>query len=480
MDNNRPPEEGHEQQDYGYYRTRGHFSLGMIVFIFLFAIVTFWSFAVVSTRVIANGELLPGNQPDPFGITRVIPGAAAPEDKDQTDNIEERINILLLGLDQRLDEADDDPYRTDSIVVFTIDPYSKTAGAFSIPRDTLVDIPDGNGGVFTQTRINEAYEIGEYTYLKGYPGGGPQLAIDTIQQNFGIPIDYYVIMNWASFINIIDELGGIDVTIPEYAYDPAYADCSFCGNVYSVEFLPGTEHMDGERALAYARIRKSDNDFKRIERQQIVMRAVATKALSLNLLDVGNAKNLYDEYKASVRTNVPAVKVPGLALLGKQVGADNIRMVSMAPATTPCTNCTAAYLIFDPDKVEQLKAQVFNDSLLTEEYASIEVLNGTVIPNLASDFGNYMQLKGVAPLQISIDEYADGFLYDNALIVDVNGNADYTSGEIADWLGIPHDRIIAGTDPQAAPFLDTSAEVVVVLGADVQTPFGSFAEVPAQ
>jgi LCP family protein required for cell wall assembly len=480
LDNDWPSEEGHQEQQSGYYRTRGHFSFGMIAFIFLFAIISFWSFAIVSTRVIADGELLPGNEPNPFGIAGVIPGAKTGEDKEQTDDIEERINILLLGLDQRLDDADDEPYRTDSIVVFTIDPYSKTAGAFSIPRDTWVEIPDGSGGVFTQSRINEAYEFGEYTYLKGYPGGGPRLAIDTIQHNFGIPIDYYVLMNWASFIDIIDELGGIDVTIPEYAYDPAYSDCSFCQSVYPVEFLPGTEHMDGDRALAYARIRKSDNDFKRIERQQIVMRAVATKALSLNLLDVTNAKDLYDRYTESVRTNIPAVKVPGLALLGKQIGAEKIRMVSMAPATTPCTNCPggAAVLNYDPAKVDELKARVFNDSLLSEEYASIEVLNGTVIPNLAGEFGNYMQLKGVDPLQIAIDEYADGFLYDSTLIIDVNGNADHTAGKIAEWLGIPQSQVINGGDAQAAPFLETSAEVVVVLGGDVQTPFGSFAQVP--
>jgi hypothetical protein len=285
-------------------------------------------------------------------------------------------------------------------------------------------------------------------------------------------------MNWASFIEIVDELEGIDVNIPEYAYDPAYSDCSFCGSVYPVEFVPGVEHMDGERALAYARIRKSDNDFKRIERQQIVMRAVATKALSLNLLDAGKAKGLYDKYTASVRTNIPAIKVPGLALLGRDIGVDNLRMVSMAPATYPCNCGPASVLSWDPSLVEELKAQVFSDSLLAEEYARVEVLNGTVVPDLAGDFAGFLRLKGVDPLQVSVDEYADGLLYDQTIIIDVGGDAHYTAERMAEWLGLPDGRVLAGSDAQAAPFLDTTAEVVVVLGADVEVPFGTFAQVP--
>ena len=116
------------------------------------------------------------------------------------------------------------------MMVLTIDPYSKTAGAFSIPRDSRVDIPDP-----TRRRLHEdAHQRGlrdgpvRRELSPGYDGGGPQLAMDTIKQNFGIPINYYVILNWANFIQIVDDLGGIDVTIPEYAYDPAYSTCQFC------------------------------------------------------------------------------------------------------------------------------------------------------------------------------------------------------------------------------------------------------------
>jgi LCP family protein required for cell wall assembly len=437
-----------------------------------FAMLSLYAFAAMATQI--DDDLLPGNELS-IPVVQALPGVDSGSDQDSAETIDERINILLLGLDQRLDDASDEPYRTDSVVIFTIDPFAKTAGAFSIPRDTLVDIPDGNGGVYTQNRINVAYEMGEYTSLSGYPGGGPQLAMDTINLNFGIPIDYYVVMNWANFIDIIDELGGIDVTVKNYAYDPAYADCSFCYDVYPVEFVPGTEHMDGPRALAYARIRKSDDDFRRIERQQAVMQAVARKALSLNLFDVSKAKSLYDQYRQSVRTNIPAIKVPGLALLGKQVGLDNLRTVSAAGATYPCNCGPAAVLSWDPVKFEELKAQVFSDSILTQEYARVEVLNGTVVPELAGDFAGILRGKGVSADQIIIDEYADGALYDTTIVIDINDNADHTASKVAEWLGLPDDSVISGTDARAVDFLDTSAEVVVVLGADVRLPLGNFA-----
>ncbi len=456
----------------GAHRHRGHFNVPLIAGIFGFAMLSLYAFAAMATQI--DDDLLPGNELR-IPIVKALPGIDGGSDQDRAETIDERINILLLGLDQRLDDASDEPYRTDSVVIFTIDPFAKTAGAFSIPRDTLVDIPDGNGGIFNKNRINVVYEMGEYTTLSGYPGGGPQLVMDTIDQNFGIPIDYYVVMNWASFIDIIDELGGIDVTVKRYAYDPAYAECSFCSDIYPVEFVPGPEHMDGPRALAYARIRKSDDDFKRIERQQDVMQAVARKALTLNLFDVGKAKSLYDQYTRSVRTNIPAIKVPGLALLATQVGLDNLRTVSAAGATYPCDCGPAAVLSWDPVKFEELKAQVFSDSILTQEYARVEVLNGTVVPELAGDFAGILRSRGVSSEQILIDEYADGLLYDTTIVIDVNDSADHTAGKVAEWLGLTNGSVISGTDARAANFLDTSAEVVVVLGADVQLPLGSFA-----
>jgi len=423
-----------------------------------FAMLAFYSSLVVAFQVIPI--LWPARQPD-LGIDFGLPGVDtnAPEHA----NIEERINIVVLGLDQRRDEPDDTPSRTDSVMILTMDPFSKTGGAFSIPRDTWLDIPDGYGG-YTTDRINVAYEMGEYTY-KGYPGGGAGLVKDTIEYNFNIPIDYYILLNFNNFIDLIDELGGIEIDVPEYAYDPAYNDCNEC-YYYPVEFLEGPEQMDGERALAYARIRASDNDFKRIERQQLVVKATARKAADLGTVFT-NALDLYKQYKNAVKTDISDLQIPGLADLAQQVGPDNIRTVSMAEATYSCGSaCPGAVLLWNKAKVEELKARVFSEAAFADDNATVQILNGTEVPDLAHYVETLIGGRGITSDRVRTDELLDGPLYDRTLIVSLDGK-EFTAEQLAEWLDLPATRVVTADDPEASEFLNSSSDVVVVLGADV-------------
>ncbi len=446
---------------------RRHYNPLLIFGIAAFAVAAFYLLLVVVTA--ADSIFFPGNEIK-IGVIK-IPGVDSGDTPEYAD-INQRINVLFLGLDRRRDEPPEMPARTDSVFVLTVDPFSKTGGVFSIPRDLLVEIPDGAGG-YIEDRINVAYELGDYTY-EGYPGGGPGLAKDTIQHNFGIPIDYYVILNFDNFIALIDEIGGIDIDVPEYAYDPEYNDCNACP-AYPVEFLPGPEHMDGDRALAYARIRKSDNDFKRIERQQLVIRATAKRAMDLGILLSGDALNLYKRYKGAVKTDISDFKIPGLARLAQQIGVDNIRMVSIAEATFPCVDCPGAMLSADWDKVAELKASVFEDGRLQLEGAVVEVWNGTERPGLAGEFASFLRRQGLAADHIAVDEYANGALYNSTLIVYRAGKG-YTAQRLAQWLNLPPSRVKEASDPEAAPFVQSPGDVVLVLGADANLP--SAAAVP--
>ncbi|HEU4760486.1 MAG TPA: LCP family protein [Dehalococcoidia bacterium] len=439
---------------------RRHFNPLLIFGIAGFAVAAFYLLLVVVTQL--DDIFFPGNEIS-IGVT--LPGLDT-GNQPQFADINQRINILFLGLDIRRDEPADMPARTDTVFVLTVDPYSKTAGVFSIPRDLLVDIPDGAGG-YVQDRINVAYEMGQYTY-NDYPGGGPGLVKDSVEKNFGIPIDYYVLLNFNNFIDLIDEIGGIDVDIPAYAYDNAYNDCNACP-YYPVEFFPGPEHMDGERALAYARIRASDNDFKRIERQQLVIRATAKKALDLGLLLSDNPLKLYRRYKDAVKSDIPDYKVGGLALLAQQIGMDNIRMVSLADATFPCSSCNGAMLDWDREKVEEIKASVFNDGRLQLDGAQVQIQNGTDVPGLADQFASLFKQQGLAGDQITTDDYVNGTLYDTTLIVNLSGKR-YTAEKLAEWLKLPVERIVDATDPRAAPFQGSSEDVIVALGADASLP----------
>lgn len=439
------------------------FNRKLIFGIGAFGMLAFYLALVVATQV--DSVFFPGNELKPPGAGILEKVGVDSGDTPDFATIDERTNVLVLGLDLRRDEPDNLAARTDSIMVVTMDPYAKIGGAFSIPRDTWVEIPDGYGG-YKNDRINVAYELGEYTY-KDYDGGGPGLIKDTIEHNFDIPIDYYVVLDFNDFIDLIDELGGIDINVPDYAYDPAYSDCSGLYDdacyTYPVEFTEGREHMDGERALAYARIRASDDDFKRIERQQLVVKAVAKRATDLGTV-FSNAPSLYGKYKDAVKTDIPGLQVPGLALLAKQIGPDNIRTVSMAEATYPCNRCPGAVLLWNEAKVEELKAMVFSNAPLPEEEATVQILNGTQTPDLAAYTATLLRGQGLK--QLSTDELVGGPLYDRTMIVDVDGERE-TAQRLAEWLGLPNSRITDEADADAEDYIDQTADVIIVLGADV-------------
>ena len=159
---------------------------------------------LTSSMTILN---LPGIALD-NGQTTVQPGAAAasgsqasaitPEPWDGTN----RVTILIMGLDYRDWQSGDTPH-SDTMILLSIDPINKSASMLSIPRDTWVNIPG-----FDYGRINEAYFNGAAYKL---PGGGPELARQTVEQFIGVPVQYYAVIDFGAFIKFIDEIGGVKV-----------------------------------------------------------------------------------------------------------------------------------------------------------------------------------------------------------------------------------------------------------------------------
>ncbi len=172
--------------------------------------------------------------------------------------LEESITILALGVDSR-GGSDIDSTRTDTIMVITLNTNTKQIAAVSFPRDSYVDI-EGYG----YTKLNHATAF----------GGVPLLA-ETIESNFGIKIDNYVLIDFIAFEKIVDELGGIEVDVAKkmYIYE----------NYTSTTLYPGVQQLDGENLLAYVRFRNdSDGDLGRIIRQQEAIEKLGEKATSLS------------------------------------------------------------------------------------------------------------------------------------------------------------------------------------------------------
>jgi LCP family protein required for cell wall assembly len=447
-----------------------HWNPYLIVGILAWGALTSYLALVVATNVDSSIALT--NRIPEIDVIKELP--LVDEDcTGETATEEERDNILVLGLDLRRDEDPDIPARTDTVFVMTIDHCAKTAGILSIPRDLAVDIPVTLGGEdgYHTDRINTAYVYGE----RQEKGDGPKYAVEAIEYNFDIDVDNYVVLNFNNFIEIVDEIGGIDVEVPEYVWDPAYSDCNSCG-AYYVEFEAGPQHMDGETALTYARLRHSDNDFKRIERQQLVMRSIARKASDAGVLLESNPANLYEAYKDSVKTDISNLKAGGLAVIGRDIGVDNILFESLADAVYPCpaSQCNGAAMLLPlPDKIAEIKARLFSDGKLHQENAIIKVLNGTPTPEYAATFAAYMRSQGIPKDRIIVDELAGGILYESSMIIDHQGK-DYTSTQIAEWLGFNADIRVREYNDLPADlhdrFADPTVSITVVLGDDAILP----------
>lgn len=183
---------------------------------------------------------------------------------------ESQTTFLLLGIDRRPDE---EVFRTDSIILGSIDLRTKQGTAISIPRDLVVNIPG-----YSADRINTVYALGELDKKLG----GPALLRQTIERNFGVRVDHYAIVDFGCFRGAIDALGGVQVNVTEPIYDPLYPTDDYGYKV--VRFSPGPQWLGGEQALEYARTRHGDNDFYRMRRQQQLLTAVRDRALQVQSL----------------------------------------------------------------------------------------------------------------------------------------------------------------------------------------------------
>jgi len=207
-----------------------------------------------------------------------------------------QINVLLLGSDRR---PWDTGFRTDTIILVTLNSELDQVNITSFPRDLYLNLPGWGMG-----RINTAW-----TY------GGRNLMMSTFEQNFGIIPDYYVLIDFSSFKKIVDGLDGLTIHVAEPVSDYRAG--------YWITIPAGEIQMDADQILWYVRTRKTTNDIARNRRQQEVLRALFEKLLSLNA--IRRAPEFYNFYKESVKTNIEFVNVlTWLPLVAKMAQNPNI------------------------------------------------------------------------------------------------------------------------------------------------------------
>jgi len=243
-------------------------------------------------------------------VVTVLPGVLTPGDGGRT-------NLLLLGIDRR--DGTDWAYRTDTILIVTVDPDGGVTSMLSIPRDLQVAIPG-----YGEERINTANVFG---YQQEGSDAGPALLKATIEGNFGIPIDGYLMIDFDAFVQIVDALGGIDIDVPETLHDTRYPDPrpEDPYGFKTVHFDAGWQHMDGARAIEYARSRMSTTDFDRAKRQQMILLAIRKKAVSPG--GIARWPTAAAAAMAGVKTDLDVGNLLGLALLAAQTDPADVRQV---------------------------------------------------------------------------------------------------------------------------------------------------------
>ncbi len=265
---------------------------------------------------------------------------------------EGRVNLLVMGIDQRGNR--EGYYRTDTMLILTIDPQSQTVGMISIPRDLWVPI----WGYDITNRINTAHYYGDYY---DYPGGGPALARDTTAYNLGIPIHHYVRINFTAFERLIDEIGGVDIYVEQTINDPAYPDENYG---YDPFYLPaGQHHLNGETALKYARTRHGSNDFARARRQQQVILAARDQVVNLGQLPrlIANGPDILNTLGDSVRTDLTFEQAVQLAHILNGIPAEAYQGAVIDQSyTQPYTTDTGAQVLIPlRERIAQLYESFF-------------------------------------------------------------------------------------------------------------------------
>jgi LCP family protein required for cell wall assembly len=379
-----------------------------------------------------------------------------------------RINIVFFGLRGGEISGDDCPACTDTILLLTVDPLTKTAGMLSIPRDLWVNIPG-----FGYSRINTAWTLGEAARL---PGGGPGLAMQTVSQFIGVPVHYYVQVDFGTFVAFINLIDGIDV----YVEERMVLDPTGSGQDHFVLTPGGFRHLNGKRALAYARCRHesqgcSGGDVGRATRQQQVILAIRDKVFDPGRFPelVAQAPEIYRTFSAGIHTNMTFEDAIKLAALTKDIPIESIQqgvidnnMAVFAEVTLD--GVPASVLRPIPDRIRVLRDEIFVTggplsplaqgdplSLMQADEARVRVINNTYAADLDRRTASFLAAQGMQVTEIGFPTGAS-----NRTVLVVFSPKLYALRYLTEILGLDGNQIIIQSDPT------TTVDIEIRLGED--------------
>lgn len=390
-----------------------------------------------------------------------------------------RVNILILG--KGGPEQKDGPDATDTLLLSSIDPVSNEAALLSVPRDLYVKDPYGNS-----MKINGVYLAAKQRSLAGTKNtdadketaeqAGTKAIMDTVSSVLGIPMHYYVMLDFEAFRSAIDTVGGISFNVTE----PVYEKMLIGGKQYTLDVKTGMQTFDGTRALAYSRCRHctpSGSDFDRTEQQRLVLAALKEKIFSTSTLS--NPVKLYQLLSAlgdNVRTDLGGLdEISRLYEIGKEIPADKLISYGLADPPQSLVKTGGVETSSGVLSIVLPRAGLYNyaaihtfvrnnlrDSYLKSEDAKIIVLNGSSTVGLATTTSEELKSYGYNVIEVDDAPTKD---YVNTYIIDVSlGVKKYTKSYLEKRLGV------TATDQLTDPAIDvTGADFVIIVGKNEAT-----------
>ncbi|SHI50498.1 transcriptional attenuator, LytR family [Geosporobacter subterraneus DSM 17957] len=398
--------------------------------------ISFFCFVVVFSAgaYIFLNSLSGGNDPN----NPVEAGGDLP-DKD------EPVNVLILGVDAK-DVKNSQGARSDTIMLATFDPKSKKVNVISIPRDTKVVIRGHKG----MDKINHAHAY-----------GGPDLSIKAVKDLLGVPVHYYVRIDYKALGKIVDDLGGVEVDVPmNMKYTDPTADPPL-----RIDLKKGLQVLDGDKAMQFVRYRKgyADQDLGRIKAQQTFMRALADKLLEpQTIIKLPKIAKTFSSY---VATDMPVSTITAYALKANGVSMENIQMMTIPGE--PKLISGVWYYIPDMNKIQAAMAGMSQETIDNKqpvnkiedlrEFKSdvtIEVLNGSGISGLATDVSNKLKAEGYNIVNV---DTVKGIKYNQTHIYD-RKNKMTEAKKIAKLLNVK--------EVEKDIYLEAEADVTIIVGSD--------------
>ncbi len=324
-----------------------------------------------------------------------------------------QVNILLLGVGG---PGHDGPYLSDTIMIASVKPNTNEVSLISIPRDTMVAIPGSAG----QYKINSAYA---YAITQRDEKYALKQARETVGNYLGLEIPYVVVVDFAGFAKAVDTLGGLDVEIEKSFTDYYFPDTRY-RYLSPVSFAAGVEHMDGERALIYARSRYSTSDYDRAARQQKILEAAKSRIKDLNFFrDITTISKLFDDFTGHVSTNMTVGEIKRLADLATNTPQNKIYSTVLDPSTgLVCSYISTEkgfHLNLCPGKTEK-DLQKYAESSFARghvrfENPNVEIQNATTVTGQALTAAEQIKSLGFSAATTNAGKLSDPsqtYIYD--------------------------------------------------------------------